>query len=119
MWWMGLALFVVCIIEVRVLFRCSCITLIDVQRPNLDKVENLSWFTIFNICQYNSCQPSRPLLITFCLVFELVSAYGTVGLSLGVPYVRVELLHSFLTKLKSFIYRLITPFPVLSALCQN
>lgn len=52
MWWLGLALFLVCIIE----------------RSNLDNPDNFSWFTIFTI------------------VFELVSAYGTVGLSLGVPY---------------------------------
>ncbi|KAI0628944.1 cation transport protein-domain-containing protein [Trametes polyzona] len=52
MWWLGLALFLVCIIE----------------RSGLDDVSNNSWFSIFTI------------------VFELVSAYGTVGLSLGVPY---------------------------------
>ncbi|KAJ7030061.1 cation transport protein-domain-containing protein [Mycena alexandri] len=51
MWWLGLAVFLVCIIE----------------RHNIDSVENLSWFNIFSV------------------VFELVSAYGTVGLSLGIP----------------------------------
>ncbi|RDX49309.1 hypothetical protein OH76DRAFT_1403887 [Lentinus brumalis] len=51
MWWLGLALFVVCIIE----------------RDGLDDAANSNWFNIFTI------------------VFELVSAYGTVGLSLGLP----------------------------------
>ncbi|KAH8087810.1 cation transport protein-domain-containing protein [Cristinia sonorae] len=52
MWWLGLGLFLVCIIE----------------RDALDNPESFGWFNIFTI------------------LFELVSAYGTVGLSLGVPY---------------------------------
>ncbi|KAI0753123.1 cation transport protein-domain-containing protein [Daedaleopsis nitida] len=52
MWWLGVALFLVCIIE----------------RDGLDDESTNNWFTIFTI------------------IFELVSAYGTVGLSLGVPY---------------------------------
>ncbi|KAI9062394.1 hypothetical protein FKP32DRAFT_1593550 [Trametes sanguinea] len=52
MWWLGLALFLVCIIE----------------KDGLEDNSNNDWFTIFTV------------------VFELVSAYGTVGLSLGVPY---------------------------------
>ncbi|KAE9400631.1 hypothetical protein BT96DRAFT_965214 [Gymnopus androsaceus JB14] len=51
MWWLGLALFLVCLIE----------------RPNLDDDNKATWFNIFDI------------------VFELTSAYGTVGLSLGIP----------------------------------
>ncbi|KAF8891820.1 cation transport protein-domain-containing protein [Infundibulicybe gibba] len=51
MWWLALALVLVCILE----------------RGNITNEQNLSWFTIFNI------------------LFELVSAYGTVGLSLGIP----------------------------------
>ncbi|KAF7969625.1 hypothetical protein HWV62_26803 [Athelia sp. TMB] len=51
MWWLGLALFLVCIVE----------------RSAINDNANLSWFNIFTI------------------VFELVSAYGTVGLSLGIP----------------------------------
>ncbi|KAG1782036.1 cation transport protein-domain-containing protein [Suillus placidus] len=51
MWWLCLALVLVCIIE----------------RGNLDNTEIQSWFNIFTI------------------IFELVSAYGTVGLSLGIP----------------------------------
>ncbi|KAI5995376.1 cation transport protein-domain-containing protein [Pisolithus marmoratus] len=51
MWWLWLALFLVCIIEVN-----------NLDNPNLQ-----GWFNIFTI------------------IFELVSAYGSVGLSLGVP----------------------------------
>ncbi|KAL4252407.1 Potassium transport protein [Abortiporus biennis] len=52
MWWLGLALFLVCIIE----------------RDGLEDTETQGWFNIFTI------------------LFELVSAYGSVGLSLGLPY---------------------------------
>ncbi|KAI5119163.1 hypothetical protein M0805_008646 [Coniferiporia weirii] len=52
MWWLGLALFLVCIIE----------------RSKIQNESNFEWFTIFTI------------------IFELISAYGGVGLSLGVPY---------------------------------
>ncbi|KAG5637728.1 hypothetical protein H0H81_003438 [Sphagnurus paluster] len=51
MWWLGLALFLVCINE----------------RHNLDDPVSAIWFNIFSV------------------VFEIVSAYGTVGLSLGTP----------------------------------
>ncbi|KLO13675.1 TrkH-domain-containing protein [Schizopora paradoxa] len=61
MWWIGLALFLVCIIE----------------KNELLKTENFSWLTIFSI------------------VFELISAYGTVGLSLGVPYASYSLSGAF------------------------
>ena len=39
----------------------------ELQRGSLSD-DNATWFNIFNV------------------IFELVSAYGTVGLSLGVPY---------------------------------
>ncbi|KAG2038690.1 cation transport protein-domain-containing protein [Suillus americanus] len=51
MWWLCLALVLICTIE----------------RGNLDNTEIQGWFNIFTI------------------MFELVSAYGTVGLSLGIP----------------------------------
>ncbi|KIJ65956.1 hypothetical protein HYDPIDRAFT_110073 [Hydnomerulius pinastri MD-312] len=51
MWWLSMALFLVCIIE----------------RDNLTNPDVQGWFNIFTI------------------IFELVSAYGTVGLSLGIP----------------------------------
>jgi len=51
MWWLALALFLVCIIE----------------RGAITDEANWGWLNIFTI------------------IFELVSAYGTVGLSLGIP----------------------------------
>jgi len=51
MWWLFLALFLVCIVE----------------KESLEDNNNAYWFNIFAI------------------VFELTSAYGTVGLSLGTP----------------------------------
>ncbi|KZV69989.1 hypothetical protein PENSPDRAFT_651888 [Peniophora sp. CONT] len=56
MWWLGVSLFLVCIIE----------------RHQLND-ENAYYFDIFAI------------------VFELVSAYGTVGLSLGLPFANYSL----------------------------
>ncbi|KAF5380579.1 hypothetical protein D9615_004675 [Tricholomella constricta] len=64
MWWLGLALFVVCMNE----------------RHNLDDPASAIWFNIFSV------------------VFEIVSAYGTVGLSLGTPNDNF----SFAGELKSF-----------------
>jgi len=61
MWWLALALFLLCIIE----------------RPGLTNPANNSWFDIFTI------------------VFELVSAYGTVGLSLGLPTANYSLSGAF------------------------
>ncbi|KAI0265615.1 cation transport protein-domain-containing protein [Gloeopeniophorella convolvens] len=51
MWWLALALFLVCISE----------------RGHLRNPDNVSWFNIFSV------------------FFEIVSAYGTIGLSLGIP----------------------------------
>ncbi|KAF8622670.1 hypothetical protein AX15_006779 [Amanita polypyramis BW_CC] len=51
-WWISLALFLICIIE----------------RGNITNPDNIAWFNIFNI------------------LFEVVSAYGTVGLTVGIPY---------------------------------
>ncbi|CAE7230532.1 unnamed protein product [Rhizoctonia solani] len=51
MWWLAVALWLVCIIE----------------RAEIMNPESAGWFDIFTI------------------IFELVSAYGTVGLSLGLP----------------------------------
>ena len=56
MWWLGLALFLVCIIEVsqskKTLFVVSSLTLFA-QRDNLENPANFSWFTIFAICGYS------------------------------------------------------------------
>ena len=50
--------------------------------------DNASWFNIFNISELTavwlSCSSSNEYIVL--LVFEIVSAYGTVGLSTGVPY---------------------------------
>ncbi|ELU39184.1 potassium ion transporter (Trk1), putative [Rhizoctonia solani AG-1 IA] len=55
MWWLAVALWLLCIIERA-----------EIMNPNSEH-----WFDIFTI------------------IFELVSAYGTVGLSLGLPTVRM------------------------------
>ncbi|KAL7412684.1 cation transport protein-domain-containing protein [Mrakia frigida] len=60
-WWLGLALWLVCIIE----------------RGAINNPDNESYFNIFAI------------------LFELVSAYGTVGLSLGVSYDNFSLSGAF------------------------
>ncbi|ETW82203.1 potassium transporter [Heterobasidion irregulare TC 32-1] len=51
MWWLALALFLICIIE----------------KNQLSDSANESWFNLFS------------------MIFEIVSAYATVGLSLGIP----------------------------------
>jgi hypothetical protein len=70
-WWLGFALWLICIIEVsqtpQTLHLQSEPDLTN-QKTQLDNEDNNSWFTIFNI------------------IFELVSGYGIVGLSLGVNY---------------------------------
>ncbi|MCO5556922.1 hypothetical protein L7F22_010477 [Adiantum nelumboides] len=62
-WWLGFALWLVCIIE----------------RGNIDNPDSNGWFTVF-----------------FCL-FELTSAYGTVGLSTGTPFDNFSLSGRFST----------------------
>jgi hypothetical protein len=69
-WWLGFALWLICIIEVSralEIYRAGEKSA-DSQRGNIIDANNATWFNVFNI------------------IFELVSAYGTVGLSLGVPY---------------------------------
>lgn len=61
------------------------------QRHNLDDPVSAIWFNIFSVGKlllsvFHKCDTDNRL------VFDLVSAYGTVGLSLGVPYVS-QLLH--------------------------
>lgn len=66
-WWLAFALWLVCIIEVSLPKGSQNWSLTALmQRGHIDN--NQEWFNIFNI------------------IFELVSAYATVGLSLGVPY---------------------------------
>ena len=51
MWWLAVALFLVCIVEVGLNFDTvvPALRLACLQRGNLDKPENFSWFTIFTI----------------------------------------------------------------------
>ncbi|KAI0060371.1 TrkH-domain-containing protein [Artomyces pyxidatus] len=69
MWWLCLALFLLCIIE----------------RENLNNPDNFAWFNIF------------------ALIFELVSAYATVGLSLGIPTANYSLVGAMHTLSKLII----------------
>lgn len=62
-WWLGFALWLVCIIE----------------RDNIEDADSNGWFTVFS-----------------CL-FELTSAYGTVGLSTGTPFDNFSLSGRFST----------------------
>ncbi|CCL99243.1 uncharacterized protein FIBRA_01258 [Fibroporia radiculosa] len=61
MWWLAVALVLICIVE----------------RDSLENPANATWFNIFNV------------------LFETVSAYGGVGLSLGVPYDNFSLSGAF------------------------
>ena len=47
--------------------------------------DNASWFNPFNISELTTPSDQSNNL-NAPLVFEIVSAYGTVGLSTGVPY---------------------------------
>ena len=78
------------------------------QRGQLRDPDNASWFTIFAVCASRRVS-SR---LVFCLhisdiyaVFEIVSAYGTVGLSLGIPSVE----SSF--EFSSFTFSLLMALP--------
>ena len=63
------------------------LTMHDLQRNPLMDTDNASWFNIFTISE-SGATCLYLVLKTLVEVFELVSAYGTVGLSLGLPYVR-------------------------------
>lgn len=47
--------------------------------------QNATWFNVFTICKF--WRASQRFLTHISAVFELVSGYGTVGLSLGIPTV--------------------------------
>jgi Trk-type K+ transport system membrane component len=70
MWWLALALWLICVIE----------------RNPLSNPEDQSWFNIFTVSKYFYLKYTSDLLISYT-VFEIVSAYGTVGMSLGIPFV--------------------------------
>jgi hypothetical protein len=78
------------------------------QRSGLDDEANASWFNIFNICERDNC---RQETTSHCYpVFEVVSAYGTVGLSLGLPTVSSSV-SSYGHALEIRLSRPITPSP--------
>jgi Trk-type K+ transport system membrane component len=69
-WWLAFALWLVCIIEVSLHLGAGIFIvpgLTSGQKSQIDRADTATWFNVFNI------------------IFELVSAYGTVGLSLGSP----------------------------------
>ncbi|KAI0049422.1 TrkH-domain-containing protein [Auriscalpium vulgare] len=66
LWWLGLALFLVCIFE----------------RGHINNPDNVTWFNLF------------------ALLFEVVSAYATVGLSLGIPTANYSLVGAMRTPSK-------------------
>ena len=73
MWWLALCMIIMCVIE----------------RTKLENIADVLWFNIFSL----SKRIPLPLLPDSCIdfaceAFETVSAYGTVGLSLGIPIVR-------------------------------
>ncbi|OCB85102.1 TrkH-domain-containing protein [Sanghuangporus baumii] len=77
MWWLGLVLVLLCIIE----------------RGKIRDSNNFEWFTIFALSAYRFSY--RLLLLHFGVynpltsrnpVFEIISAYSGVGMSMGVPY---------------------------------
>jgi Trk-type K+ transport system membrane component len=60
------------------------------QRAQLRDPDKLPWFTTFAVRTSRQVFTLYTLLIIYA-VFEIVSAYGTVGLSLGVPTVESAL----------------------------
>lgn len=61
------------------------------QRHKIQDEENYGWFNIFTICEFLTPKILDESLRggSYFVVFELVSAYGTVGLTLGIPTVRL------------------------------
>ena len=71
MWWLALSILLLCVIE----------------SGNLMNPSKISYFNVFALRTFSLC--SRGLAFADrAQVFEVVSAYGTVGLSLGIPGVR-------------------------------
>jgi hypothetical protein len=138
MWWIALALFVICIAEVcvrlsggllqackRSLSRENVGTLIDLGRTARSIEESRQCVLVHNLCRLYVMSPSssRALHIYIYIyyplsVFEIVSAYGTVGLSLGVPSVESQHPIFFMSNFVSFV--LLTPPPFfLMCLCHH
>ena len=86
MWWLGLALFLLCIIEVccpPFIFPLSLINRILSVINSRTKAMQHGLTFLTSVSRYHV----RSSRVDGTVVFELVSAYGGVGLSLGVPYV--------------------------------
>jgi len=99
MWWLALSMIVMCVVE----------------RTKLENIVNIMWFNIFSLSKRSPF---------FCGVgidnheaFETVSAYGTVGLSLGVPTVRLRALPT--SQFLSPLPRQNTRSPVRSSLAPS
>lgn len=72
MWWLAFCLTVMCLVE----------------QSKLENTDDVVWFNIFSLSKFQCTFLCNDLPILTCEVFEVVSAYGTVGLSLGIPTVR-------------------------------
>ncbi len=71
MWWLGFALWLVCIIE----------------RSQIEDPATNGWFTSESLQRPRKIGPLlTSSLAVFSVLFELTSAYGTVGLSTGTPF---------------------------------
>lgn len=76
MWWLALCLITMCLIE----------------QNGIENIVNAVWFNIFSLSKCRCTVLCGGLPTPIRTVFEMVSAYGTVGLSLGIPTVRVSCL---------------------------
>lgn len=61
-----------------------------IERSKLENVADALWFNMFSLSECQCAAPCRDLPTFVCEVFEMVSAYGTVGLSLGIPTVPIS-----------------------------
>jgi len=61
-----------------------------IERTKLENVADIAWFNIFSLSKWKVSYSllSDVVLTSLAKAFETVSAYGTVGLSLGIPTVR-------------------------------
>lgn len=68
-WWLVCGIFLICIVE----------------RTKIMDDDNAPWFNIFRIGAFRIVPSALPLLMKCTIVFELVSAFGGIGLTLGIP----------------------------------
>lgn len=92
MWWLAVSLWLICIVEVSVRRRCAS-TVAHAPRQRYGIMDPAKpWFNVFAI--RTPCPSAKRFHVNLHPVFEVVSAYGTVGLSLGLPTVSRALLHA-------------------------